>query len=91
MVCPLLSRNLCKGLKDATSRQARPLPLILSVSSYVLFRNPPRNMLGEAENNHRIISSVPVVYTAGLHVSESGEGHIVANKREADCILLIMS
>ena len=48
-------------------------------------------MLGEAENNHRIISSVPVVYTAGLHVSESGEGHIVANKREADCILLIMS
>jgi len=91
MACPLFSPNLCRGLKDATSKQARPLPLILSVSSYVLFRNPPKNMLGVAEKNNRVISSVPVVYTAGLHDSERSEGHIVPNKREADCILLIRS
>jgi hypothetical protein len=47
-------------------------------------------MLGVAEKTHTKISSVPVVYTAGLHDSESGEGHIVPNKKEADCILLIM-
>jgi hypothetical protein len=67
----------------------RPLPLIHSVPSYVLFRNSPRNVLGVAEKNHRTISSVPVVYTAGLHDSESGEDHIVPNKTEAKCILLI--
>jgi len=38
-------------------------------------------MFGVAEKNHRAISSVPVVYTAGLHDSESGEGHIVQKKR----------
>ena len=48
-------------------------------------------MLGVTEKNHRAICSVLVVYTAGLHDSESGEGHIVPNKRKADCILLIMS
>ena len=91
MACPLFSPNLKKKrLKDATSRQATPLPLILSVSSYVLFRNTPKNKFGVAEEKHRTISSVPVVYTAGLHDSESGEGHIVPNKTEADCILLIM-
>jgi hypothetical protein len=47
-------------------------------------------MLGVAEKNNRTISSLPAVYTESLHDSESGEGHIVPNKTEADCILLVM-
>jgi hypothetical protein len=47
-------------------------------------------ILGLAENNQSKINSVPVVYTAGLHDSESGESHVVPNKPAAGYIVLIM-
>jgi hypothetical protein len=47
-------------------------------------------MLGLAENNQSKINSVPVVYTAGLHDSKSGESYSVPNKPAAGCIVLIM-